>query len=160
MEFYPMYFFNLKIKSLTSQKGLNSWDLLRASSSPHWPWREGPEMTLNGHSTERLHTAENGEINRNCSSTKHAFRILNSAPCCSELPPFNCIQNESPSGPFSEKDRGKKLYILLLACHCGVEIIIVFFWSPELSHLLHKTMAIFPLLCLPLSLFYFYPPTL
>ena len=43
-----MYFFNLKIKSLTSQKGLNSWDLLRASSSPHWPWREGPEMTLNG----------------------------------------------------------------------------------------------------------------
>ena len=69
-----MYFFNLKIKSLTSQKGLNSWDLLRASSSPHWPWREGPEMTLNGHSTERLHTAENGEINRNCSSTKHAFR--------------------------------------------------------------------------------------
>ena len=106
---------------------LNSWDLLRASSSPLQPWREGPEMTQNGHSPERLHTAENGEINRNCSSTKHAFCILNFAPCCSELPPFNCIQNESPSGPFSGKDRGKKRYILLLACHCGVEIIIVFF---------------------------------
>lgn len=102
-----MYFFNLKLKSLTSQKGLNSWDLLRASSSPLQPWREGPEMTQNGHSPECLHTAENGEINRNCSSTKHAFRILNFAPVAQNSRPSTAFKMNPPAALSQGRTGGK-----------------------------------------------------
>lgn len=103
----------------------------------------GIQIALNSHSPKHLHMGEKGEIKRMCSQNMHACWIFNSTPCCSELLPLNCVQNEFHQWPILRERRGEKLYILLLACHCRVEIIIVFFWSPELSHLLHKTMAIF-----------------
>ena len=105
-------------------------------------------MALNGHSPKHLHRGRGGggrnrEMRGKCSQNVRACRIFNPTPCLSEALSLSCIQNESHQWPILRERQGKKLRILLLACHCGVEIIIVFFWSPELSHLLHKTMAIF-----------------